>query len=102
MTKVRRAMTAVLQAMVANPSFLSTCVHPPSVLLEKSTSHGGKFWKAAAHPAGLTLQWGRLNTAGQGRVLDLTRCADGNPVQELMDRTLTKIHEGYGLCWVTF
>ena len=51
---------------------------------------------------GLALQWGRLNTAGQGRVLDLARCARGNPVQEMMDRALAKIHEGYRLCWVTF
>ncbi len=50
----------------------------------------------------LALQWGRLNTAGQGRVLDLPRCARGNPVQEMMDRKLAKIHEGYRLCWVTF
>ena len=55
-----------------------------------------------AHPNGLALQWGRLNTAGQGRVLDLARCAQGNPVQEMMDRALAKINEGYGLCWVTF
>lgn len=55
-----------------------------------------------AHPNGLALQWGRLNTAGQGRVLDIPRCAQGNPVQEMMDRVLAKINEGYGLCWVTF
>ena len=95
-------MTSVLQAMVANPSYLSNCAHPPSVLLEKSTPHGGKFWKAVAHPNGLALQWGRLNTAGQGRVLDLARCTRSNPVQEMMDRALAKIHEGYRLCSVTF
>ena len=95
-------MTSVLQAMAASPSYLANCAHPPSVLLEKSTPHGGKFWKAVAHPNGLALQWGRLSTAGQGRVLDLPRCARGNPVQEMMDRALAKIHEGYRLCWVTF
>ncbi len=95
-------MTSVLQAMAANPSYLTNCAHPPSVRLEKPTPHGGKFWKAVAHPNGLALQWGRLNTAGQGRVLDIPRCAQGNPVQEMMDRALAKINEGYGLCWVTF
>jgi predicted DNA-binding WGR domain protein len=88
--------------MAANPSYLSTCVHTPSVLLRKNTSHGGKFWKAVAHPNGLALQWGRLNTAGQGRVLDIPRCAQGNPVQEMMDRALAKINEGYVLNLVTF
>ena len=93
-------MTSVLQAMVANPSYLTNCAHPPSVLLEKSTPHGGKFWKAVAHPNGLALQWGRLSTAGQGRVLDLPRSAQGNPVQEMMNRALAKINEGYGMCSV--
>jgi len=88
--------------MAANPSFLSTYPSPPSVSLQKSTPHGGKFWKAVAHPNGLALQWGRLGTAGQGKVLDLPRCAQGNPVQELMDRALAKINEGYVLCLVTF
>jgi predicted DNA-binding WGR domain protein len=88
--------------MAANPSFLSTYPNPPSVCLQKSTPHGGKFWKAVAHPNGLALQWGRLNTAGQGKVLDLPRCSQGNPVQELMDRALTKINEGYVLNLVTF
>ena len=94
-------MTSVLQAMAASPSYLANCAHPPSVLLEKSTPHGGKFWKAVAHPNGLALQWGRLNTAGQGRVLDIPKCAQGNPVQEMMDRALAKINEGYRLCSVT-
>ena len=102
MTKVRTALTTVIQAMAVNPSYLDTCPNPPSVLLRKNTSHGGKFWKAVAHPNGLALQWGRLNTAGQGRVLDIPRCAQGNPVQEMLDRALAKINEGYGLCWVTF
>ena len=101
MTKVRTALTTVVQSMAANPSYLSTCAHTPSVLLQKSTSHGGKFWKAVTHPNGLDLQWGRLNTAGQGRTLHLCKCAQGNPVQEMMDRTLAKINEGYGLCSVT-
>jgi len=95
-------MTSVLQAMASNPSYLSTCPNPPSILLEKFTPHGGKFWKAVAHANGLSLQWGRLHTAGQGRGLDLGRCSRGNPVQEMMDRALAKIHEGYRLCWVTF
>jgi predicted DNA-binding WGR domain protein len=95
------ALTTFVQAMASNPSFLSTCAHTPSVLLQKSTPHGGKFWKAVAHPNGLALQWGRLNTAGQGRVLDISKCAQGNPVQEMMDRVLAKINEGYGLCSVT-
>jgi predicted DNA-binding WGR domain protein len=101
MTKVRTALTTVIQAMAVNPSYLGICPNPPSVLLKKSTPHGGKFWKAVAHPNGLALQWGRLNTAGQGRVLDISKCAQGNPVQEMMDRALAKINEGYGLCSVT-
>ena len=88
--------------MAANTSFLSTYPSPPSKRKKKSTPHGGKFWKAVAHPNGLALQWGRLSTAGQGKVLDLPRCARGNPVQELMDRALAKINEGYVLCLVTF
>ena len=100
MTKVRMALTTVLMAMAANPTFLSTCPNSPFVFLEKTTPYGGKFWKAVAHPNGLAVQWGRLNTAGQGRVLDLPRCAQGNPVQEMMNRALAKINEGYGLCSV--
>jgi len=96
------ALTTVVQAMASNPSLLSTCAHTPSVLLQKTTPHGGKFWKAVTHPNGLDLQWGRLNTTGQGRTLHLSKCAQGNPVQEMMDRALAKINEGYGLCWVTF
>ena len=94
-------MTVVLQAMTANPSYLSTCPQSPSVILEKPTSHGGKFWKAVAHQNGLALQWGRLRTAGQGRVLDLAGCARGNPVQEIMGRALAKINEGYRLVSLT-
>ena len=96
------ALTSVIQAMASNPSYLSTSPNPPTILLEKSTPHGGKFWKALTHPNGLDLQWGRLNTTGQGRTLLLSKCAQGNPVQEMMERALAKIHEGYVLCWVTF
>lgn len=91
------ALTTVLLAQSADPSYLSTCPVPPTILLEKNTAHGGKFWKAIALPHGLSIRFGRLNTAGQERNVDQPRCAMGNPVQELMIRALTKIREGYAL-----
>jgi predicted DNA-binding WGR domain protein len=101
MTKVRMAMTTVLLAISANPSFLSTCQSPPSINLQKSTSHGAKFWKGCALPHGLSIRFGRLGTIGQCRLVEQDRCVNANPVRELMNRALTKIHEGYRLAFDT-
>ena len=97
MTKVRMALTSVLLAMSVDSSFLSTCQTPPSIILKKSNPHGGKFWKGCALPHGLSIRFGRIATVGQERLLGLDRCIRANPVQELMNRVLTKIHEGYRL-----
>lgn len=100
MTKVRMALTTVLLAMSADPSFLSTCPSPPSIILEKSNPYGGKFWNGFAQPHGLSIRFGRHGTVGQGRLVEQDRCTNANPVQELMNRALAKIREGYGLCSV--
>jgi predicted DNA-binding WGR domain protein len=89
------ALTTVLLAMSSNPSYLSTCPIPPSVSLEKSTAHGGKFWKGVVTPHALSIRFGRIGTAGQERIIE--NYPRNNPVQELLHRSLDKIREGYVL-----
>ena len=76
---------------------LSKFPTPPFLHLDKNTSSGGKFWGATATPQGLTLTWGRSGTVGQRVSVDAAQCANRDPVQELLNRTLKKLREGYAL-----
>ena len=46
---------------------------------------------------GLTLNWGRSGTVGQSINIETRQCANQDPVQELLNRTLKKLREGYTL-----
>lgn len=99
--RIRQAMHATLLAISADPAFLTVCPTPPSISLEKPTSHGGKFWKGTALPQHLSLRWGRIGFHGHGRRVPAAKCSGNNPVEELMTRALLKIHDGYALVLIT-
>lgn len=71
----------------------------PTVLLSTASNNvsGGKFWRASVARDGLNLNWGRWNTAGQTVKIAITDCINNDPVRELLNRALTKIHNGYAL-----
>ena len=91
------ALTTVLMAMAADPKYLATCPVPPTIILEKSTTHGGKYWKGYALPTGVRICFGRNGTAGQQRDVARDQCRDANPERELLHRSLDKISKGYHL-----
>lgn len=96
-TRVRMAMKTHLLAMAHNPNHLHESPAKPFLELQKSTSHGGKFWKAIALPEKLILSWGRLGSMGQNKDVFPEHCLHGNLVEELLARALKKLQEGYRL-----
>ena len=67
------------------------------VLEYMHSPHSGKFWKGSLAPGILTLNWGKLGTAGQTRGIPASECRDRNPAKELQHRALEKIKKGYVL-----
>lgn len=92
-TRVRQGVYPLLGAD------LSTIATLPFVHLEKASNNpaGSKFWGATVNTQGLTLNWGRSGTVGQRVTVDTAQCANHDPMQELLNRTLKKLREGYTL-----
>ena len=90
-TRVRQGFSPLLGADI------SAFRTPPFVHLDKGTPSGGKFWGATATPQGLVLTWGRNGTVGQRVTVNPAQCVNHDPIQELLNRTLKKLREGYVL-----
>lgn len=78
---------------------LNTITTLPFIHLEKASNNpaGSKFWGATVTAQGLILNWGRSGTSGQRITVDTAQCANHDPMQELLNRTLKKLREGYAL-----
>ena len=55
----------------------------------------GKFWTGEARTEGLMLQWGKLGTAGQQKLIPAEQCENSNVVLELECRAAKKLKDGY-------
>ncbi len=67
----------------------------PLVALVKSSSSGGKFWKAELQTEGVLITWGKLGTSGQTMSLPRARCSHDDPALELTARVKSKLKGGY-------
>lgn len=87
-------MSQLLALEKATPGFLRNLQRTQTIMLEKATPHGGKFWQGAASNSGIELRWGRSGTTGQVRFLPVGSY-QGTPLSELQRRALDKISNGY-------
>ena len=58
-------------------------------------SQSGKFWTGEARTEGFMLQWGKLGTAGQQKIIPTEQCESCNAVLELECRAAKKLKDGY-------
>ena len=81
------------------PSYLQGRSLLPQIRLDAPGTVSGtrKFWEATAGPEGLRLRWGPDGRQGQTTLIAPDRCAEGNPVRELVHRSESKLAEGYHL-----
>ena len=92
-TTIRQGLHPLLGADIA--AFAT----PPFIHLDKASnnSSGGKFWGATVTPQGLVLNWGRANTVGQRVTVDTAQCVNRDPIEEMLNRSIKKLREGYAL-----
>lgn len=83
-----------LHPLVGHPD-LSQFPTLPFIHLDKDTTSGGKFWGGTVTAQGLAITWGRNQTQGHTQHVTKDKCAHNDPVKELLNRTLTKLREGY-------
>ncbi|MEG6502967.1 AAA family ATPase [Desulfovibrio sp. 1188_IL3213] len=77
------------------PTVTKPRVHLQVVHNLPGKKHDGKFWVGEARPEGLTLHWGKPDTAGQQHFIPAENCAGNNSVLELESRAAKKLTEGY-------
>ncbi|WP_302980713.1 hypothetical protein [Bilophila wadsworthia] len=75
------------------PDFLDSLPHPPQVILKNGAS--SRFWRGEASSHALELFWGVSGRSGRSLTIPADDCVDGNPVQELLERSWKKLSEGY-------
>jgi len=86
-------LTSILGHMEADdPGYLDTL---PQVILKNEAS--SRFWRGEAFSHALELLCGRSGRRGRSLTISADDCVDGNPVRELLERSLQKLAEGYHL-----
>ena len=94
-TTLEQWLTSILGHMEADPGYLDTLPQLPQVILKNEAS--SRFWRGEAFSHALELLWGRSGGAGRSLTIPADDCVDGNPVRELLERSLQKLAEGYHL-----
>ena len=80
-------LTSILGHMEADdPGYLDTLPQLPQVILKNEAS--SRFWRGEAFSHG---------RRGRSLTISADDCVDGNPVRELLERSLQKLAEGYHL-----
>ncbi len=67
----------------------------PVVSLVKSSTSGGKFWKAELQADSVLITWGKLGTSGQRISIDRNQCKQHDPALECIRRVQFKLNGGY-------
>ena len=86
-------LASILGDMEADPGYLDTLPQLPQVVLKNEAS--SRFWRGEAFSHALELLCGR--SGRRGLTIPADDCVDGNPVRELLERSLQKLAEGYHL-----
>ena len=86
-------LTSILGHMEADPGYLDTLTQLPQVILKNEAS--SRFWRGEAFSYALELFRGCSGRSGRSMTIPADDCMDGNPVQELLERSLQKLAEGY-------
>ena len=86
-------LVLILKGMETEPGFLDRLPHPPQVILKNEAS--SRFWRGEASSHALELFWRHAKQVGCGLTIPADDCVDGNPVQELLERSRKKLSEGY-------
>lgn len=92
-TTLEQWLTSILGHMEADPGYLDTLSQLPQVILKNEAS--SRFWRGEAFSHALELLCGR--SGRRGLTIPADDCVDGNPVRELLERSLQKLAEGYHL-----
>ena len=88
-------LTSILRHMETDPGYLDTLPQLPQVILKNEAS--SRFWRGEAFSHALELLCGRSGRRGRSLTISADDCVDGNPVRELLERSLQKLAEGYHL-----
>ena len=86
-------LTSILGHMEADPGYLDTLPQLPQVIPKNEAS--SRFWRGEAFSHALELFRGCSGRPGRSMTIPADDCMDGNPVQELLERSLQKLAEGY-------
>lgn len=86
-------LASILRHMETDPDYLDTLPQLPQVILKNEAS--SRFWRGEAFSHALELLCGRSEGRGRSLTIPADDCVDGNPVQELLERSLQKLSEGY-------
>lgn len=94
-TTLEQWLAPILRHMEADPGYLDTLPQLPQVVLKNEAS--SRFWRGEAFSHALELLCGRSGRRGRSLTISADDCVDGNPVRELLERSLQKLAEGYHL-----
>ena len=86
-------LASILRHMETDSGYLDTLPQLPQVILKNEAS--SRFWSGEAFSHTLELLCGRSEGRGRSLTIPADDCMDGNPVQELLERSLQKTSEGY-------
>lgn len=86
-------LISILRHMGTDPGYLDTLPQLPQVILKNEAS--SRFWRGEAFSHALELFRGCSGRSGRSLTIPADDCVDGNPVQELLERSLKKLSEGY-------
>ena len=92
-TTLEQWLTSILGHMETDPGYLDTLPQLPQVILKNEAS--SRFWRGEAFSHALELLCGRSGRRGRSLTIPTDDCVDGNPVRELLERSLQKLAEGY-------
>ena len=86
-------LASILRHMETDPGYRDTLPQLPQVILKNEAS--SRFWRGEAFSHALEILCGRSEGRGRSLTIPADDCEDGNPVQELLERSLQKLSEGY-------
>ena len=89
-TTLEQWLASILSHMETDPGYLDTL---PQVILKNEAS--SRFWRGEAFSYALELFRGCSGRSGRSLTIPADDCVDGNPVRELLERSLEKLSEGY-------
>ena len=92
-TTLEQLLASILGHMEADPGYLDTLPQLPKIILKNEAS--SRFWRGEAFSHALEILCGRSEGRGRSLTIPADDCVDGNPVQELLERSLQKLSEGY-------